>query len=219
MLHEVKANIVFAVPAPILTRSQNLSNDRRPAASEYNFTIMPSPSAQQRPTAIQVARCLVKIAYDEQDRLMRVAEDDPLKDELQSQARVDHLKLQKLLYFAQAIKLAVDDEPLFDERIEAWPLGPVVPLVYQEFKQHGADWIGRDHGSCEGISPENEEFLRQIWLEFGKYTATQLVELTHKHAPWRLAKEQGKKEIEQDSMKVFYKKLLVPVDGQTAIHQ
>lgn len=146
---------------------------------------------------------------------MKIAEDDPMKEDLWS-AKVDHLKLQKLLYFAQAVNLAVNDEALFDEKIEAWPLGPVVPDVYQEFKQHGSEWISRDHGSCDGITAETEEFLRQIWLEFGKYTSAQLVDLTHKHAPWRDAKQSGSKLISEESMKVFYRKLLVPAYEQTA---
>jgi uncharacterized phage-associated protein len=45
-----------------------------------------------------------------------------------------NLKLQKLLYYAQGWYLAIHDEALFDERIEAWPRGPVVPPVYGSFK-------------------------------------------------------------------------------------
>ena len=38
---------------------------------------------------------------------------------------ISNLKLQKLLYYAQAWFLALQDKPLFDERIEAWAHGPV----------------------------------------------------------------------------------------------
>ena len=44
------------------------------------------------------------------------------------------LKVNKLLYFAQAWSLVRLGRPLFDESIEAWPLGPVVPNVYNAFK-------------------------------------------------------------------------------------
>lgn len=43
---------------------------------------------------------------------------------------VSNLKLQKLLYYAQAWHLALHDNPLFDERIEASVHGPAVPPVY-----------------------------------------------------------------------------------------
>jgi uncharacterized phage-associated protein len=40
-----------------------------------------------------------------------------------------NLKLQKLLYYAQGLHLALYNEPLSKGRIEAWKHGPVVPSV------------------------------------------------------------------------------------------
>jgi uncharacterized phage-associated protein len=37
-----------------------------------------------------------------------------------------HLKLQKLVYYAQGFHLGLFDKPLFEEPIEAWAHGPVV---------------------------------------------------------------------------------------------
>jgi uncharacterized phage-associated protein len=45
-----------------------------------------------------------------------------------------NLKLQKLVYYVQAWKLAIDHEPLFPDDIEAWVHGPVVPQVFRRFK-------------------------------------------------------------------------------------
>ncbi len=39
---------------------------------------------------------------------------------------ISNLKLQKLLYYAQGFHLALYDEPLFPEAIEAWTHGPVL---------------------------------------------------------------------------------------------
>lgn len=47
-----------------------------------------------------------------------------------------NMKLQKLLYYAQGWHLALKGDALFDERIEAWPHGPVVPPVYGTFKHY-----------------------------------------------------------------------------------
>ena len=41
------------------------------------------------------------------------------------------MKLQKLVYYAEAWNLAWDGEPLFSENFEAWANGPVVPELYQ----------------------------------------------------------------------------------------
>ena len=44
-------------------------------------------------------------------------------------------KLQKLIYYAQAWNMAFNGEPIFEEKIEAWIHGPVVPEVYNEYKR------------------------------------------------------------------------------------
>lgn len=47
---------------------------------------------------------------------------------------LSHLKLQKLVYYAQVWSLALFDKPLFDEDFEAWTYGPALPSLYQRFK-------------------------------------------------------------------------------------
>ncbi len=48
--------------------------------------------------------------------------------------KITHLKLQKILYFAQSAFLSIQKGPLFDEKIEAWKYGPVIPDIYKIFK-------------------------------------------------------------------------------------
>lgn len=50
---------------------------------------------------------------------------------------ISNLRLQKLLYFVQAYYLISSGNPCFGDRIEAWDFGPVVPVVYHEFKRFG----------------------------------------------------------------------------------
>ena len=48
---------------------------------------------------------------------------------------ISNLKLQKLLYFVQAQFLVTyNGRPAFEEKIEAWDFGPVVPEVYHYLK-------------------------------------------------------------------------------------
>ena len=51
------------------------------------------------------------------------------------------LKLQKLIYYAQAWSLALPERayPLFDEDMQAWAHGPVVESVFHEYKHAGWD--------------------------------------------------------------------------------
>lgn len=44
-----------------------------------------------------------------------------------------NMKINKLLYFAQGHYLREYGEPLFDDGIEAWDHGPVIPAVYSAY--------------------------------------------------------------------------------------
>lgn len=53
---------------------------------------------------------------------------------LEPEPDLTNLKLQKLLYYAQAWHLVFRQEPLFTDRIEAWRHGPVVPSVFRQYR-------------------------------------------------------------------------------------
>ncbi|OQY42717.1 MAG: hypothetical protein B6240_13665 [Desulfobacteraceae bacterium 4572_87] len=48
---------------------------------------------------------------------------------------ISNLKLQKLVYYAQGFYLALYDEPLFNEPIEAWTHGPVIRELYRSYNE------------------------------------------------------------------------------------
>ena len=55
--------------------------------------------------------------------------------------RMTHMKLQKLLYYAQAYYIAMTGNPLFRNPIFAWQHGPVVPDIYHSFCHFGNSLI------------------------------------------------------------------------------
>lgn len=57
---------------------------------------------------------------------------------------IPNLLLIKMLYYLQADSLRLNGEPLFNEEIEKWGYGPVVPDVYSNFKSLGAAPIDSD---------------------------------------------------------------------------
>ncbi|MEX0832837.1 MAG: type II toxin-antitoxin system antitoxin SocA domain-containing protein [Actinomycetota bacterium] len=98
---------------------------------------------------------------------------------------VDPMKLQKLLYYAQAWHLAWYSQPLFDEEIEAWRQGPVVPRVYRMYKSYGFQRIPKPAAGSSGALGERERSALGAVLEaYAKYSASQLRELTHQEEPW-----------------------------------
>lgn len=100
---------------------------------------------------------------------------------------VTHLQLQKLLYFAQGWYLARFGKPLFDDDIEAWTYGPVVPSMYQKYKVYGSNGIMREGApnAADRLSPDEYDLLLDVAQEYMRYSASGLVSLTHqKGTPW-----------------------------------
>lgn len=129
----------------------------------------------------------------------------------QPEGGLTHLKLQKLLYYAQAWHLALEGTPLFDDRIEAWSYGPVVPAVYRKYKDHASQLLEPRDGSAPLANrPAVRAFLDEVWRVYGCYDASYLYRLTHTEAPWqeargnRAADEACAQEITHESMRRFY---------------
>jgi uncharacterized phage-associated protein len=96
---------------------------------------------------------------------------------------VNNLKLQKLLYYAQAWHLALRDEPLFREKFQAWIYGPAVPCVYRRFEPFG--W--RDIPAPETAPPftgETREFLDELAAEYMPLDEFTLEDLARREVPW-----------------------------------
>jgi uncharacterized phage-associated protein len=99
--------------------------------------------------------------------------------------RLSHLKLQKLIYFAQCATLADTGQPLFNEPILAWAHGPVVRSVYNKYTGSGSRPLPRT--KPDGIPCLNNETKRRIdgvYTYFGQYSAWKLRDLTHEEADW-----------------------------------
>lgn len=107
---------------------------------------------------------------------------------------VTNLRLQKLLYFVQAKNLIESKQPCFDDEIEAWDFGPVVPAVYHTYKIFGS-WDIFAETTPPRISKSIAGNMDSI-LDYCKdYPTFQLVEITHKQAPWINARSNGQKSI------------------------
>ena len=121
---------------------------------------------------------------------------------------VSNLKLQKLLYYQQGFHLAYYGEPLFEEDIEAWLYGPVVPSVYDHFKSYGNKGIEHS-GEIIALSGTYEEALfNEVNKIYGSYSAIGLMEMTHQETPWKTTEVGVGNIISKDILKTFFKKRL-----------
>ena len=64
----------------------------------------------------------------------------------QNERPINNLKLQKILYFIQAEFLVGTGKACFDDEIEAWASGPVVPAVYSRYMIFGSTNIPDQEG-------------------------------------------------------------------------
>lgn len=95
-----------------------------------------------------------------------------------SESDVTNLKLQKLCAYAQAISLALLKQPLFEEPLEAWIHGPVVPSVYKAFKENGGNPIPPD-----GLS---EKYAREPFNDEQKFVIEAVKEWYGSISAWTL---------------------------------
>ena len=98
---------------------------------------------------------------------------------------ITNLKLQKLLYYAQGMNLALNDECLFADPIVAWSYGPVVESVYDTYKVNGSDSIKVFEPPADNFTDAEEDALYLTQDAFGQYSAWKLSEMTHTEAPWQ----------------------------------
>lgn len=113
-------------------------------------------------------------AFDIANYFLLKAQDD------EDQELLSNLKLQKLVYYAQGIHLAEFGTPLFEEKIIAWQYGPVIPILYQEYKKYGAGRIPADTGfDPMSIDDNTRAYLYGMYDFFGQYSAVRLMQLAH----------------------------------------
>lgn len=123
---------------------------------------------------------------------------------------VTPMKLQKLLYFSHREYLKKTGQPLFNERFEPWPYGPVLPSVYEEFRSFHSSPITmfakNANGSASVLSeqgaPEAYQAISAVWERYKLWSGIALSNLTHMEgSAWRKAKEERLPFLKEDDIK------------------
>lgn len=119
---------------------------------------------------------------------------------------ITNLKLQKVLYYAQGWALAVLGKPLFDEVVEAWKYGPVVPSIYHAFKKFGDGAIMPNDAPKGALPGEIAALIDQVWDRYGNMSGTDLVRQPHRESPWSDAFDPAvsSKPIKKADMQAFF---------------
>jgi uncharacterized phage-associated protein len=129
---------------------------------------------------------------------------------LQQAGEMTAMKLQKLVYYAQAWSLVWDERALFPERIEAWANGPVCHELYKAHQGQFRVAPGAIKGDAGKIDRDGLETIDAVLQFYGDKTAQWLSDLTHEEAPWRNARsglddgDRGNREITHAAMAEYY---------------
>ncbi|MCF4968141.1 Panacea domain-containing protein [Nostoc sp. CMAA1605] len=106
------------------------------------------------------------------------------------EADMTNMKVQKLLYYSQSIHLALFDQPLFNEEIQAWRYGPVCPPAYRFYSEFEAQQLPIPEKEFLSQIPDGQkEVLAEVWEYFGGYHAYRLSGMTHLEFPWIKARK------------------------------
>lgn len=130
------------------------------------------------------------------------------------------MKLEKIVYYCQGWHLARHGSTLFDEAIEAWRQGPVVPALY---KQHRRQYTvtAWPHGSTSNLTPQQIDSIDWVVAEYGSFSAIELSRMTHSELPWRVARAglpdsaPSSEDISVEIMKNYYSRQVA--DSETAV--
>lgn len=117
----------------------------------------------------------------------QVVADDILKIAKRRGMTLTPIQLMKLVYISYGWYLAMHNAKLFNDRIEAWKYGPVIPNLYQSTKRFGRGEIPTNLVADGPISnPNMEAFYDSIVENYGKYSGIALSNLTHRQGtPWQ----------------------------------
>ena len=138
------------------------------------------------------------------------------------------LQVIKMAYIAHGYSLAILDEPLVEEAVEAWRYGPVMPSVYHSAKRYGGGRITEllysgirtdDAGGMNGarkffrdLIPQRQRAILDGVLDvYGGFTGIELTNMTHVDgSPWKRYYKRGVagRRIPNDVIRDHYRELI-----------
>ncbi|SMF68107.1 Panacea domain-containing protein [Allosphingosinicella indica] len=107
---------------------------------------------------------------------------------------LDHMKLQKLAFYAYGWWLAYNPQPVLNEPPQVWRHGPVFSSLYGALRPFGSAPITKPVGGPNRTPPTipaTDDVARSwvdwVWNRYGHLNALQLSDMTHEvGTPWQI---------------------------------
>lgn len=98
---------------------------------------------------------------------------------------MNHMRLQKLLYFAWVWRLVSCEERLFHYNFKSWEYGPVHMDIWPLYKDYRNGMPLPTRSTSKPQFPDDlESFLDEVWAEYGHLSSFELSDLTHEDPVW-----------------------------------
>lgn len=133
---------------------------------------------------------------------------------------LNHLKLQKLLYYTQAWHLAFEGTPLFKGKFQAWVHGPVSREIYDRFKDSKSLYTAvtrddvRKEFDLDSLNHDAQLHIDEVLDSYAAFSGSELESMTHEEKPWIVARDGYKSadrcevSIDESVMADFYRSRL-----------
>lgn len=135
---------------------------------------------------------------------------------------VTQMKLQKMVFFAQGLHLALHQEVLCNEPFYAWKFGPVIPSIYQVYKKWGSSPIVEkpvfpDSANSDLLSSTERETIDYTWEITKNLDGITLSNWSHAaNSPWAQAYAKGENTIISNSIiKEYFEQNLIRQSADT----
>ena len=102
------------------------------------------------------------------------------------------MKLQKLIFYSQAMSLVWDDVPLFDNDFEAWAKGPVCRELFNahkgKFMLNDSKFLNPYNPDISRLNPEQKETIDVVVKSLIDIPPYRLSDIVHQEKPWQDAR-------------------------------
>ena len=113
---------------------------------------------------------------------------DVAKYILDKYGEMSAMKLQKLVFYSQAMSLVWDDVPLFNEEFEAWAKGPVCRELFNahkgKFMLHDSDFLKPYAPDISRLNDEQRETINVVVGGLVDLPPYRLSDMVHQEKPW-----------------------------------
>lgn len=124
-----------------------------------------------------------------------------------------NMQIQKMVYIANGLYLALTNKPLIYDNVEAWSYGPVISNLYNKLKEFGSGYITVDKlTSYSDPVPKDDDINKVIeftWEACKKADGIKLSNWTHApDSPWTKAVNNRQHIIPNEYMAEYFKKFI-----------